>query len=105
MMSSLAGLETVDEALQALGARARALRLLRELSQEELAGRAGVGVATVQRFENSGRASLENVYRLAQALRAEGVLHTLFAAPPYTSIDEALARPAKLAARRVRRRR
>ncbi len=95
----------VGEVLVELGARVRALRLLRELSQGELAARAGLGVATVQRFEKTGHTSLENVYRIAVALSAEEAFGQLFASPRYTSLDEALARPAPVERRRARRQR
>lgn len=87
-----------------LGGRARQLRLIRGLRQDELAAHAGVGLATVRRFEKAGRASIENVLRIAAALGAEGAFAQLFAAPPYASLDEALARPAVTARRRARRR-
>ncbi len=81
------------ETLAALGERARQLRLLRELQQEELAARAGIGVATVHRFEKTGTASIETVLRIATALNAEAAFEKLFEAPAYASLDEALARP------------
>ena len=80
------------ERLSAIGARARALRLLRGLQQYELAQRAGVGVMTVRRFEKTGTASIENVLRIANALNAEQSFDALFAPPPYSSLDEALER-------------
>jgi len=82
-----------EETLRALGQRARHLRLMRKLRQVELAGRAGVGVATIHRFEKTGMASIENVLRIATALSAEATFDKLFEAPAYRSIDEALARP------------
>jgi transcriptional regulator with XRE-family HTH domain len=90
--------------LAALGERARQLRLLRELRQDELASRAGVGVATVHRFEKTGTAALENVLRIAAALGAEDGFERLFEAPPYASIDDALARTEKPKRRNARRR-
>jgi hypothetical protein len=60
-------------------------------------------VAAVHRFENTGHASFENVLRIATALQAETAFDKLFEEPPYTSIDEALARP-KLRRREPRRR-
>jgi transcriptional regulator with XRE-family HTH domain len=90
--------------LGALGERARQRRLLRKLSQAELAARAGVGVATVHRFETSGAASIENVLRIATALHAEAAFDKLFEAPAYASLDEVLARP-EVPRRRAPRRR
>ena len=95
----------LQEVLRALGARARQLRLLRELLQEELAERAGVGVATVRRFEKTGTASIENVLRIATALGADRNFEQLFEAPAYASLDEAIARPEIAKRRRAPRRR
>lgn len=81
------------ETLAALGERVRQLRLLRKLQQAELAARAGVGIATVHRFEKTGTASIETVLRIATALNAEAAFEKLFEAPAYASLDEALARP------------
>ena len=90
-----------DERLAALGARARALRQARRLTQGELAQRAGVGVATVKRFETRGTATLENALRLATALGADAAFDQLFAPTRYASIDEALA--AEAPQKRVRK--
>lgn len=92
------------ETLCGLGERARQLRLLRSMRQEEVAARAGVGVATVHRFEKTGTASLENVLRIATALNAEAGFEKLFELPAYASLDEALARPDVTARRRAPRR-
>ena len=98
-------LRPVRDRLRAVGARARALRLVRRLGQVELAARAGVGVATVRRFEATGAASLASALRLAVALGADPAFERLFEPPPYASLDDALARPAPPARRRAPRRR
>ena len=74
------------------------------MSQAELAARAGVGVATIHRFEKTGTASIENVLRIATALRVETMFDKLFEAPAYTSLDEALARPEDATRKRAPRR-
>lgn len=94
-----------QETLRAIGERARQLRLLRKLRQDELAARAGVGVATVHRFEKMGTASFENVLRIATALQAEAGFDQLFELPAYSSLDEALERPASAKRQRAPRRR
>jgi transcriptional regulator with XRE-family HTH domain len=94
--------ETFHETLGRIGERARQLRLIRGMRQDELATRAGVGIATVRRFEKNGTASLQNVLRIATALGAEASFETLFEAPRYASLDEALARPHGTRRRRVR---
>lgn len=91
-----------DDVLLGLAERARALRVLRRLRQEELAERAGVGVMTVRRFEKTGRASMENVLRIAFALRAEAGFEALFQAPKYRTLDEALTEPDVRRVQRVR---
>jgi transcriptional regulator with XRE-family HTH domain len=80
-----------ESQLESVGERVRKLRLSQDLSQKALADRAGVGVATVSRFEKTGSVSLENALRVALALRAETAFDQLFAAPEFTSLDEALA--------------
>lgn len=96
---------SIRDTLQAIGERAKQLRLLRGLLQQDLAERAGVGIATVRRFEKTGTASIENVLRIAMALNAEGAFDQLFEAPAYSSLDEALARPAALKRQRASRKR
>jgi transcriptional regulator with XRE-family HTH domain len=81
------------ETLQRLGERARALRIIRQLQQAEVATRAGIGVATVKRFERSGRASMENVLRIATVLGADAAFDSLFVPPRFRTLDEALSRP------------
>ena len=92
------------ETLQALGQRARHLRILRELKQDELAARAGISPLTVRRFEQTGRTSIENVLRIAMVLGTEEGFEKLFEFPKYRTLDEALAQPAALERKRVRKR-
>jgi transcriptional regulator with XRE-family HTH domain len=75
------------------------------LQQRELASRAGVTVGTIRRFEQTGRASMESVIRIAHALRAEEAIERLFAEPQYATLDAALAAPQAAERQRVRRRR
>lgn len=89
------------ETLRSIGDRARRLRLLRGLRQKELATRAGVGVATVHRFEKTGAASIETVLRIATALNADSVFEKLFESPPYASLDDALVQPETARRRRA----
>jgi transcriptional regulator with XRE-family HTH domain len=91
--------------LAALGQRARNLRIFRQLRQGDLASRAGVALGTVARFERTGRASVENVLRIASVLGAAGGFERLFELPKYRTLDEALAHPAGAGRLRVRARR
>ncbi len=92
-----------EETLIALGQRARRLRILGNLQQQELAKRSGLGVATLVRFERSGRASIENVLRIAVALGAEASFDRLFEEPKYRNLDDALGRSKTVERKRVRR--
>jgi len=53
----------------ALGERIAEHRKNRKLTQPELAGKAGIGVATLVRLENTGQANLSNCLRVLRALR------------------------------------
>ena len=96
-------MDSYENTLKSLASRVRELRLLANLRQDEVASRAGVGVMTVHRFEHTGRASIENVLRIATALGAEAGFGQLFTLPKYASLDEALERPEALRRKRVRR--
>lgn len=68
MQLSLLSLSTPEEIGRTLGRRIRELRLLQDWSRGTLAARAGVAPASLKRFENTGRASLDLVLRVALAL-------------------------------------
>ena len=87
-----------------LGRRLRALRLLRNLGQGELAARAGCSLSAVRRLEAKGQGSLELVVRVAQALQASQGLASLFELPALTSIAQAEAVAAGNTRRRASRR-
>ena len=73
-----------------LGQRVRALRLARNLSQQELADMSGASLSTVRRLEAAGQGSLLLAVQVAQALHATQGLEPLFALPA-GSIAEAEA--------------
>ncbi len=94
-------LKSSGDVIVQIGHRARALRLYRNLSQAALSRRADVALRTLQRFENTGRASIEVAVRVAFALGAQDAMDLLFQRPEPTSIDEFLAKK-KPERRRVR---
>lgn len=98
-------MESYEKILFDLARRARELRIARELKQGELATRAGLAPGTMVRFERTGRASIENVLRIATVLGAEEGFARLFELPKYRTLDEALARPVERKRVRTRRRR
>jgi len=89
-------LRTPAEVAAELGRRIRVLRLARNWRLVTLSERAGVGMATLQRFETTGRITLENLLKLAEALGRLDELDSLFRPPPARSLDQlerALAEP------------
>ena len=64
--------------LQSFGEGCRRLRLGRNETQAELAGRAKVGVATLHRFEQTGRINTAALARLLFALGRDEVAGELF---------------------------
>ena len=85
-----------------LGERVRLLRLVRNLSQQELAGMSGVALSTVRRVQASGQGGIQTMVQVAQALGAVDGLQGLFTLPT-RSIAE--AESAMLAVKRHRARR
>lgn len=82
-----------------IGQRLRALRVAESWTQEDLAARSGVGVATVRRAEKSGNITLPNLLRLAATLGALDSFTQILRVPEPISLD-AVVRPVR---RRVRR--
>lgn len=61
-------LATEPEIRAELGARFATLRLEKSLSQAELAKKAGIGIATLQRFEQGNGATLSTFIQILMAL-------------------------------------
>ena len=95
---------SIADSLRALGGRAQRLRLVRNLTQEELARNAGVGIKALRRFESTGQGTLQNVVRVAVALGVQDAFGALFEAPRFTSLAEVEAQEAAVARRRARKR-
>src|ERR1700744_2332282 len=94
--------EAGDKALQEqLGSRLRALRLSRNESQEQLASRAGIGKATLQRLEE-GRSG--TIVTLLRVLRALGLDNLDALVPGVEESPLAEARGERQARTRARRR-
>lgn len=83
---------TVSKAQQAVAGNMRDRRLATGLTQQGLAKRSGVSLATLRKFEQKGVVSLESFLRLTMVLDAlENVVKaTEPPAPAYSSIDEVL---------------
>ena len=84
-------LHTPEEVAETLSKRLRALRLAKGWKQSTLASRSGVSLGSLRRFEQSGRASLSTVLKLAFALgRLDDFLRILEPLPA-TSIESLAA--------------
>jgi transcriptional regulator with XRE-family HTH domain len=81
-------LQSPREVAGNLAQRVKTLRLGREWTQEELAARAGMALATYQRFERTGRISLERLLKLAVVLDRRGGFEELFLPPEASSLAE-----------------
>lgn len=73
---------------RSLAGRVRALRLLRGWTQQEVADRSGLTLATYQRFERTGRIALDRLLKVAVTLDAVDAFNQLFAPPPARSLTE-----------------
>ena len=95
-------IKTPRETRQTLAARLRALRLARGWRQATLAERSGVSLASLRRFETSGKVSLESLLKLAFALDRLDDFDGLLLPPPAASIAELEAAEKRPARRRGR---
>jgi transcriptional regulator with XRE-family HTH domain len=91
------------ETLRAVGGRAQRLRLLRNVTQRDLAANAGVGLKALRRFEASGEGTLETALRIAVALGVDDGFTSLFEAPPFQTLAEAEAQFVATTRRRARK--
>jgi transcriptional regulator with XRE-family HTH domain len=77
-------LESPESICRVIGARGRALRLARNLSQQELARMTGASLSSIRRFEARGQGAFDLAARIAIALQATDGLDCLFALPQQT---------------------
>ena len=97
-------LQSPGEIARMLARRVRALRLDHGWTQQEVAERAGVALATYRQFERTGRISLERLLKLAVVLDARAGFDQLFVRPPARSIAELERQAGRQARKRGRRR-
>jgi len=88
----LLSLQTPAESGKSMAERAKALRLLKSLTRETLAQRAGITAASLKRFETTGAASLDLVLRLAFALGRLDDFTGAFQPPEAATLAELKAR-------------
>ena len=91
-------MKTPQEVQQDIADRFKARRLAMNLTQKELAKRAGVSWGSLKRFERAGLISLDSLLRIALVLDCLGDFDSLAAdnrrTPLGRSLDSILATPA-----------
>lgn len=95
-------LYTPEQVGKTLAARVKALRLAMGWKQVTLAERSGVSLASLRRFEATGRASLQLLLQLAFALNRLDDFDALLQAPRAASLAELEAAEKRPARRRGR---
>ncbi|HZF09050.1 MAG TPA: helix-turn-helix transcriptional regulator [Thermoanaerobaculia bacterium] len=81
-------LRTPEQVSETLAARVKALRLAKGWKQLTLAQRSGVSLASLRRFEESGRISLQSLLELAFALNRLDDFDLLLHPPRASSLAE-----------------
>ena len=81
-----------DEICVALGLRARARRILLNLSTDEMAARIGLASKTLGNFERTGRCTLGTFVRVLEALNAVADLQFILDANQPRSIEQMRAK-------------
>ncbi len=94
---------TPQEALEQTAAAIRQRRIDLQLTQEDLAQKSGVALATLRKFERTGLISLESFFKLATVLNILGqVVIAIEAQDQPASLDEILKEKKKPKRMRVR---
>lgn len=83
------------EIIQGAAARMKRRRIDADLTQRELASKAGVSYGSLRVFEETGKASFEAVVKLAFALEAEAEFEGLFPSRPPKTLEDVIGRPAR----------
>ncbi|MCX5653935.1 MAG: helix-turn-helix transcriptional regulator [Planctomycetota bacterium] len=100
--SMMLTLKTPAETAAALAQQAKALRLLKGWTRATMAQRAGVTASSLKRFEQTGKASVELVMKIAHALGRLDEFDKLLQPPLAQSLAELEQRAAKPAPKRGR---
>ncbi|KHD07511.1 hypothetical protein PN36_05165 [Candidatus Thiomargarita nelsonii] len=81
-------LQTPREIQVILSQRVKRLRLINEWTQVELAERAGITLASLKRFESTGKISLDRLSQIALALGRLNDLMQLFQEPEIKRLSD-----------------
>lgn len=87
---------TPQEALEQAAAAMRQRRIGQRLTQEDLAEKSGVALASLRKFERTGLISLESFFKLATTLSIlETIVKSIETEDEYASLDEMLKQKKK----------
>ena len=89
-MINLTSIKLPGEVLLEIAKRESNIRKQKKISQNELAKMTGVSLGSIQRFEQTGKISLESLVKIAFALHCEKDFDSLFSHRGYTSLKEVL---------------
>jgi transcriptional regulator with XRE-family HTH domain len=81
-------IQSPEEVARDLATRFRTIRLSHQWKQRTLAERSGVTLASLRRFEQTGKVSLHHLLRLAEAMGCLDEFTGLLQRPEATSIAE-----------------
>lgn len=81
-------LKTPEQTRRELAARARELRLAKGWKQMTLAERSGVSLASLRRFERTGKVSLDNLLKIAFVLHRLDDFDAVLQKPRASSLAE-----------------
>ena len=88
-------IKTKAEIAREIAQRCRSLRLEQNVTQEELANRAGIAPRTYRRFEQEGLISLERLIAVIHSLNRISELEMILLPSPVQDLDE-IERPKPL---------
>lgn len=81
-------LATTEEILRELGQRLRAQRMVKLMTQIELAARAGIALGSVKKLESSGNTTVHTLVRVIQTLSLTDDIADILRLKPSSSIAE-----------------
>ncbi len=82
--------DTPSDIAKRLADKIKRIRKRKKITQEQLAARSNVSYATLRKFEQTGKISLESFIKLAMELGVIGEINSLFDQPVYSSIEEVI---------------
>lgn len=85
-----AGLKFPKEIAKDIAVQEKKKRRLRKMTQKELSDRAGISLASLKRFEQTGEISFVSLIKIADILGETDTITQLFAGREYQSIQEVI---------------